>query len=1856
MDAKDPRPYQAIGIDMASSESGRERFVKDGIYTPPPTSSWRCNLTALSQRYNLYFVASRSGVAVYTPSFPFQTLGRKPKLYIPPALAEPHARGYIDPGDPHAINHLVVGDLGTEEILLVATDSGNVTGYHTKAIYEAVRNDPYRFSNEARSDVAGLRPFFTQCVHESAWGLAIHSSARLIAVSANVPRQQRQTMSEGFATITIFAFALSGDGYADRSAEAVPTDQCESDEADWRDWDPKSSSPMPRRRNHNYKIVLAGPNGHRSNIPSISFVNSSQDLQGQWLLSTDISGYLKMWQLWPATCARTWHFGVEEIFGYQPLDDEAGWLVAALDPASFHPARSMAQFCGHKSAPPIDDARESYDITSIVRLTVPGRSHRHPFLETGSADSSDSSSMDSSDDEGDVVADHWSDDDSSQGERPNDTTTVPDGERANGDLHSRSIAPEPVMTSEQPSADVSRDIEDIFLDRYDDDVEDTEDDIEDDSETGDLDSPEAEEDGSEANDERSTSPVSFASETSLSHVTQRSSVEVEIAPLTIASPRSRASPAGSNEAVKAKKRTRDSRQSRDREFRGPGVPTIHCTTNNMRLLNAPQQSGAHIFCAGMLEQRLPQSRIWRGQGSSMRRLNMVQQIPDLGIVIIASQFGRCAICALTRHPNTRTYGLRVDWIVPTKRQEKSGERPGVWLLGIATAPIQGQELEDEHRQTSGDGWDDATSSDDAKITFDPRIVALPDRDQGLDDHSDDDNGEDIAQKRRRRSSPEAEDSGSGSDALRIRQDNVQSTDVASIAPSVSASLTVSDAGRPTTGPTLGQEDNSSAGVSSTSSVTSSAEAGRSSTVISTTFITSPSPTSNATDSSSATGAPAATTQINLQPSTTDQSEPIALPLQPAITPAFGIAGAILILTGVAYTLIGIKHRFLQVFLSNGFLAALSVTVLIDYVMKPPISLAVQGAYFVAIFMTGCLYGGGSLIFKEVTEGFGCLLGGFCLSMWFLCLKPGGLITEQTGKAILIGVFSVAVWSLSFSRYTREYGLIGSTSFAGATAFVLGIDCFSRAGLKEFWFYIWELNDNLFPLNTNTYPITRGMIVELIVIVLVTIIGVLSQIKLWRIVRARRDRRNAIKLDDERRRDVVEEAIGRHLERQNEKDRPKWEMQFGNNLAAKRSTILWTDAHPDKGITHITPVEDKRMSSVESVELTAAPGPYRVRSKVSARNLKRQSTATVDVIPEETEEEFPEKTTSKERLKALSALDANAPIGGTASTESFTPQETTSTEAAGSPEPPVEDSSAKTDVPEIVPLPFKIPTIEKPESRTAKSSKSAQPQSAQRLSVPKEAQSSSSKRKSIASMFSVSSRLSYASDQATPSASVEQLVLPSPRSSRASSLAATLDEEDRMSIFAKYGKRNSYMDAEPVPPILAEFAARNVSSVDVPSTIETKVPEVPPSPSADSVEVEDDPEALFRPVSRSQGGSKPEGTPTVSDSTPRQGSNSSEARYTTEHSSVADGLTPGALESIPKQTSHVVMAYRTNEWAKHIAEADEPIYIEPEQLPVEVEEPAVQLAPVPTVDRTRTLQASTTPPPPHVAAVSQNGIVAVVSEATRAHNQAKEAPVSNAPAAITRPQLQGKRSSTFLSNKKTLITEPIDENAVTEFASSLNAHSSMQRPMSPPAGPQRIVRTASLPFVPPAALQPSRSATSLGLAHPYQLNRSNTSSTNIAAAYQNTPVTRSSSSLGHYAAPAHSSSNPHVSRSSSFMSGLTIPAMRSETRLDSYDSHQPKGSRDDAAERMRRENLLAEWRSSQGVANGGLVAQIQTKESVEHRRAQMLLDREHRRLLEERMEFNKNQAQLVMDQGMRTPVMMDAHRSMMRRMQAGVKTG
>ncbi|MCJ1434067.1 hypothetical protein MMC27_003433 [Xylographa pallens] len=307
----------------------------------------------------------------------------------------------------------------------------------------------------------------------------------------------------------------------------------------------------------------------------------------------------------------------------------------------------------------------------------------------------------------------------------------------------------------------------------------------------------------------------------------------------------------------------------------------------------------------------------------------------------------------------------------------------------------------------------------------------------------------------------------------------------------------------------------------------------------------------------------------------DSNDDETLPIQPTITPALGVAGVILILSGTVYTLIGIKNRLIQIFLSVAYLTGLSITVLIVYVMNPPVSNGVEGAYLVAAVIPAIMLGAGALIFKDITEGFGCILGGFCFSMWMLVLKPGGLVTSTGGKAIFIGVWCLAFFSSAFSHHTRSYGLIGSTSLSGATIIVLGVDCFSRAGLKEFWLYIWGLSGSMFPLLTTTYPITRGIRVETAAIIVLAFIGVMSQLKIWKVIQDRRDKQLMEKQEAERQRELADEEIGRRLVLGNGREQEEWEATYGDNPRPEQ-------VHKDSGLgTEDNSIRKVSMSPAEA---------------------------------------------------------------------------------------------------------------------------------------------------------------------------------------------------------------------------------------------------------------------------------------------------------------------------------------------------------------------------------------------------------------------------------------------------------------------------------------------------------------------------------------------------------------------------------------------------------------------------------------------------------------------------------------------------
>ncbi|CAI7564656.1 unnamed protein product [Penicillium viridicatum] len=237
---------------------------------------------ALSQRRNLLFTAQVDDIYVWVPSGPRQLLGSKPEMIIHPVMKEPNSPGYIDRSRPHTINHIIVDDLGVDEVLLLATDSGNVTGYNVEAIFSAI-NRSAEYGGSRPFDAHEVKPFFAEHVQLSAWGLATHKFARLIAVSANT------------GVITVFAFALvdvasESDGNSPSSSETSNVGGSDVLESTWVSIDNALSmeelkKDMPYHRTRNLRLSYKG---HFENIPCVSFANFELDPNGLWMVSTDI--------------------------------------------------------------------------------------------------------------------------------------------------------------------------------------------------------------------------------------------------------------------------------------------------------------------------------------------------------------------------------------------------------------------------------------------------------------------------------------------------------------------------------------------------------------------------------------------------------------------------------------------------------------------------------------------------------------------------------------------------------------------------------------------------------------------------------------------------------------------------------------------------------------------------------------------------------------------------------------------------------------------------------------------------------------------------------------------------------------------------------------------------------------------------------------------------------------------------------------------------------------------------------------------------------------------------------------------------------------------------------------------------------------------------------------------------------------------------------------------------------------------------------------------------------------------------------------------------------------------------------
>lgn len=110
-----------------------------------------------------------------------------------------------------------------------------------------------------------------------------------------------------------------------------------------------------------------------------------------------------------------------------------------------------------------------------------------------------------------------------------------------------------------------------------------------------------------------------------------------------------------------------------------------------------------VFCRRPLHQHLlPYDQ----HLARLERLNMVLQIPELGMMVIGDQMGRVALLTMTRgnvttkKPKENKFGFRFERFLPLMSQEDDSKRPKTELLGVAVGPIA------RHLLKRSDGLDD----------------------------------------------------------------------------------------------------------------------------------------------------------------------------------------------------------------------------------------------------------------------------------------------------------------------------------------------------------------------------------------------------------------------------------------------------------------------------------------------------------------------------------------------------------------------------------------------------------------------------------------------------------------------------------------------------------------------------------------------------------------------------------------------------------------------------------------------------------------------------------------------------------------------------------------------------------------------------------------------------------------------------------------------------------------------------------------------------------------------------------------------------------------------------------------------
>jgi len=430
-----------------------------------------------------------------------------------------------------------------------------------------------------------------------------------------------------------------------------------------------------------------------------------------------------------------------------------------------------------------------------------------------------------------------------------------------------------------------------------------------------------------------------------------------------------------------------------------------------------------------------------------------------------------------------------------------------------------------------------------------------------------------------------------------------------------------------------------------------------------------------------------------------------------------------------------------------------------------------------------------------------------------------------------------------------------------------------------------LNSDIFPVHYDgAYPITRGIRVEIAAIVIITLIGIISQIKVWQIVKQKKEERAAEQRKREHQRNLSDEEQGTKVETENQQDRPLWEAMHGSKDKTKAQ-----EQFLDSAIGTDEPCSTRKgsLSDAEGMEMQDMKGSHsgsnaggRVTVHVAQDDFYEISLAGGERL-----------TDSAPRISGGSR-DKGSGLG---EFNPFAAESSSTKESAKERKNSIDPNL--TLQPKVVPPPFKVPE--------ADSSSDDDGSSVAASAASDQFPDHLSKR---LSGFSIMRKLSKRSQRSylAGNTSDEALIIPHVEIDRASSRAATLDglsDKDLSSEDLNYSR-------SPSPALNKRDSQASLNAL-VAAAHNMR------NPTSDPDQVH---HAEGIPLPRSRPASLAEARSAVEPSNMEHGGKSDTSPATSGQRAAHPSL---AAENLPGGGSKVVTAYRTNEWAKHLGGAEIP---------------------------------------------------------------------------------------------------------------------------------------------------------------------------------------------------------------------------------------------------------------------------------------------------------------------------------------------